>query len=127
MNIYKDGTRFADGEKMIYLVMCHWVGTGHTPDCSMDVINYSHYDYDLCAYIVDSVDDVIDYVEDWLDGEDEDTLAHRDDAIESMINEYMTREDAEQFYRMTAGGYLDAIGFRSARWSVVDLYDEEDL
>lgn len=60
-------TRLTDGKRTIEIVMNNWTGDGYTPDWSADffMVGCLHYNYDLDAYTVDSVEYCKCQAEDW--------------------------------------------------------------
>ena len=57
-----------------------------TPDFASDVIDYEYYDHDKEAYIVESVQGVIDFIEEWNAYETEDDYQADDEVLEHEKN-----------------------------------------
>ncbi len=68
--------RFTDYKSILELKMSVWDSNsiGYSPDCSADIIDYIKYDNSIHAYVVDSVEAVIEYVRNWNKYETEDDV-----------------------------------------------------
>lgn len=64
-------TRFTDGKRTVGIKMATWNGSGWGPDFSADFFEVGSlaYNEELGAYMVEDVDYLIDYANDWRNGE----------------------------------------------------------
>lgn len=65
--------RFTDGKKTVEITMAVWLGPNRwwSPDMTADILEVASFPFDeeLGARIVDDVDYIVEYAEDWKNGE----------------------------------------------------------